>query len=144
MCRVSLFGGLALANAKLGAVHGFAGPMGGMFDAPHGVICGRLLPPVTTANINALKTRGNDPRLIDKFDEAAKILTGNPNAKAEDAARWITALGDALELPPLSRFGASQSDIDTIVAKSINASSMKGNPIPLTSEELKDILVQVI
>ena len=57
MALVSLLGGLALANAKLGAVHGFAGVLGGMYDAPHGGVCAALLPPVMAANITALRER---------------------------------------------------------------------------------------
>jgi alcohol dehydrogenase class IV len=144
MCRVSLFGGLALANAKLGAVHGFAGPLGGMFDAPHGVICGRLLPPVVAANVAALKKQADTSPVLEKFDEIAKILTGDPAAVAEDAVQWISDLGSALELAPLSRYGITPSDIDDIVAKSKNASSMKGNPIELVDDELKRIIEQVL
>src|SRR5215213_8761925 len=55
MALGSLFGGLALANAGLGAVHGFAGPIGGMFSAPHGAVCAALLPFVMAANLKALR-----------------------------------------------------------------------------------------
>jgi alcohol dehydrogenase class IV len=144
MCRVSLFGGLALANAKLGAVHGFAGPIGGMFDAPHGVICGLLLPPVIATNIAAIKKRSSDSRCIVKFDETARILTGNLDAVADDAANWAKSLGEALALPSLSTFGVTQSDVDEIVQKSKNASSMKGNPIELTDIELHEIIEAVL
>jgi len=144
MCRVSLFGGLALANAKLGAVHGFAGPIGGMFDAPHGVICGRLLPPVIAANIEAIKAQGSRQEMIARFDEVARILTGDPTAVAEDAIRWVADLGRTLSLPPLRKFGISSSRIEEIVQKAKNASSMKGNPIELTESELAAILEQVL
>ena len=80
MCLVSLFGGMALANAKLGAAHGFAGPIGGMFPAPHGVICAKLLPFVMKANVEALKEREPDSPLISRFLEVSKILTGKQNA----------------------------------------------------------------
>ncbi len=63
MALVSLFGGLALANAKLGAVHGFAGPIGGIFPAPHGAVCARLLAVVMEVNLRALK-RGSKPALL--------------------------------------------------------------------------------
>ena len=144
MCIASLFGGLALANAKLGAVHGFAGPLGGMYDAPHGVLCGRLLPPVTTTNIAALKQRSKDAASLAKYDEVARILTGQLNATAEDAARWLSDIGDALALPPLSTFGIRAQDVDDIVEKSKHASSMKGNPIALTDGELKEIIETVL
>ena len=144
MCRVSLFGGLALANAKLGAVHGFAGPIGGMFDAPHGAVCGRLLPAVIAANIAAIKARSQGSGLIEKFDDLARILTGNTDAAAEDAARWIAELGNALDLPPLSSYGISSRDVEDIVRKSKNASSMKGNPVDLTEGELRSIIEQTL
>ena len=58
MSLASLFGGLALANAKLGAVHGFAGVLGGMYPAPHGIVCARLLPFVVETNVMALGVAG--------------------------------------------------------------------------------------
>jgi len=62
MALAALFSGLALANAGLGTVHGFAGPLGGMLPAPHGALCGLLLPHVMEANVHALKTRVPDRR----------------------------------------------------------------------------------
>ncbi len=84
MALASLCGGLALANAKLGAVHGFAGPIGGMFDAPHGAVCARLLPLVMTANVRALEERSpNSPALV-RYAEVAKIVTGDADASIAD------------------------------------------------------------
>lgn len=142
MALASLFGGLALANAKLGAVHGFAGPLGGMFPAPHGVICARLLPYVMAANVRALESRNPNSAALGRFDEVARLLTGQPGAVAADGVRFIQALCDELRVPPLRDWGFNTSAIPEVVAKSRQASSMKGNPVQLTDEELSAILSQ--
>jgi alcohol dehydrogenase class IV len=138
MAITSLFGGLALANAKLGAVHGFAAPLGGMFDAPHGVICARLLPGVVEANIRALRERA--PQHLARYDELARLLTGEPDATADDGAAWLRALRDDLRIPALSAYGITAADVPDVVEKAAVASSMKGNIISLTTDELGAIL----
>lgn len=140
----SLFSGLALANAGLGAVHGFAGPIGGRFPAPHGVICARLLPFVMETNISALNERSPDSPLLKRFDEMGKILTGNNDAKAKQGLEWILSLCKTLKIPSLSTYGLKKQDIPEMVEKSKKASSMKGNPIELTDEELAEILRRAI
>jgi alcohol dehydrogenase class IV len=140
MALASLFGGLALANAKLGAVHGFAGPLGGMFPIPHGVICARLLSHVMEANLQALQSRLPDAPALARYDEVGRILTGQESASAADGVAWVQALCSDLEVPPLAQFGLAEADFATIVEKSRDASSMKGNPIPLTEVELTRIL----
>ena len=89
MSLAALFGGMALANAKLGAVHGFAGPLGGLFPAPHGMICARLLPFVFEANVRALQTREPDSPALPRYDEVAQLLTGRSTAGASDAIEWL-------------------------------------------------------
>jgi alcohol dehydrogenase class IV len=141
MCLASLFGGLALANAKLGAVHGFAGPLGGMYpSAPHGVICGRLLPFVIEANVRALHSRDPKNPALNRFDEVGRILVGDPQADAVDGVTWIQEMASVLAVPSLSTYGVNESDLDSIIEKAQRASSMKGNPIKLTNEELWHIL----
>jgi alcohol dehydrogenase class IV len=140
MALASLFSGLALANAKLGAVHGFAGPLGGMIFAPHGVICARLLPFVYEANVKALQRREPDSPALTRFDEIAQIVTGELSARAADGVEWIQNLCKALTVPPLTQFGLKEQDFPTVVAKAQKSSSMKGNPIPLTDDELIQIL----
>jgi|FLYN01.1.fsa_nt_gi alcohol dehydrogenase class IV len=142
MAITSLFGGLSLANAKLGAVHGFAGVLGGMFDAPHGAICARLLPPVMAVNVRALQQRQPDSDALRRYREIARILTGNPQAKAEDGVSWTQELGEALHIPPLSQYGVTPADFPTLIEKSASASSMQGNPIKLTPDEMQDILTR--
>ncbi|MEW6378634.1 MAG: iron-containing alcohol dehydrogenase [bacterium] len=140
MALASLFGGLALANAKLGAVHGLAGPLGGMIHAPHGVICARLLPLVMEANVRACTARTPDSPALARYDEVARILTGNPSARAADGILWVKELCAALKVPPLREFGLTEDVFPEAVDKAQRASSMKGNPVTLTAEELTGIL----
>jgi alcohol dehydrogenase class IV len=142
MAVASLFGGLALANAKLGAVHGFAGPIGGMFNAPHGAVCARLLPYVMEVNAYALKTRKKKAPALERYEKVATILTGDPIASITDVIDWIEDLCDDLQIPPLKEYGMGESDFTDIVEKAKRSSSMQGNPIELTDEELLEILAK--
>jgi alcohol dehydrogenase class IV len=144
MALASLFSGLALANAKLGAVHGFAGPLGGMISAPHGVICARLLPYVTQTNVQALQKRAADSAALARYDEIAGLLTGKPTARAGDGVTWVQNLCAELKVPWLSAFGLTEQDFAEAVAKAQKSSSMKGNPIILNEDELTEILEQAI
>ncbi|MCX6050376.1 MAG: iron-containing alcohol dehydrogenase [Chloroflexi bacterium] len=144
MAIASLCGGLALANAKLGAVHGFAAPLGGMFPAPHGVICARLLPLVMAANVRALQERSPTSPMLARYAEVAQILTGDAAAEANAGVRWVQALCAALAIPPLANFGVTEADMSAVVAKAQKASSMQGNSLVLTSEELTQILHQAL
>jgi alcohol dehydrogenase class IV len=140
MSLASLFSGLALANAGLGAVHGFAGPLGGMISAPHGVICARFLPFVMQANVEILKTRQADSPYLTRYDEVAQLLTGEAKAQASDGVVWIQELCEKLKMPSLTEFGFREQDFPEVVAKARKSSSMKGNPIQLTDNELMEIL----
>lgn len=140
MAIASLFGGLALANAKLGAVHGFAGVLGGVFPAPHGAVCGRLLPEVTAVNIRALRKRDPNNRALARYEEIARLLLGASGAAAEDVIVWIAALCRDLAIPGLATYGITAADFPRIIAGASRASSMKGNPIALTEAELIEIL----
>jgi alcohol dehydrogenase class IV len=140
MALASLFGGLALANAGLGAVHGFAGPLGGMFHAPHGALCAALLPHVTAANIQALRQRQPQHPALARYDEIAVILTGDADARAADAVAWLGTLLADLNIPPLRAYHITPADFPAIVAASARASSMKANPIVLTDAELMAVL----
>jgi alcohol dehydrogenase class IV len=144
MALVSLYGGMALANAGLGAVHGFAGPLGGMLSAPHGALCARLLPGVITANVKALRERAADSPVLARYAEVARILTGRGDASPEEGAAWVGELGEALSIPGLSAHGLGTADLETAVSKSRNASSMRGNPIVLTDDELHGILEEAM
>jgi len=144
MSLASLFGGLALANAGLGAVHGFASVIGGMFPAPHSAVCARLLPHVMAVNLRALEKRAPEGDALHRYDEIAQILVGNDEASATDGVTWVRELCEALNIPPLATYGLTQADWPTVIEKSTVASSMKSNPIQLTSDEMQEILGQAL
>lgn len=144
MCLTSLFGGLALANARLGAVHGFAGPLGGMFPAPHGVICARLLPFVMQANVRALVERAPQHPALGRYAEVAQWLTGDPQAQAMDGVNWVQTLCQDLKIPSLSQYGLKIDDLPELIENSARASSMQGNPVQLTEKEMRKILEQAL
>ena len=140
MCIASLFSGLALANSKLGAVHGIAGPLGGMLPINHGIICARFLPFVIDINVKALKKLVPDSPLLHKFKDIAKILTDNSNAQISDGINWINKLCGLLKVTPLSNLGLKEEIYSELITKAKRASSMKGNPVELTEEELLEII----
>lgn len=137
MSLASLFGGLALANAGLGAVHGFAGPIGGMFDAPHGMVCAALLPHVMKANLLALKARDPESPALNRLTEFARMTGG---LTAEDGIKWIAGLCHDLPVSPLAALGVAEKDFPALVGNAQRASSMKTNPVELTADELGQIL----
>ncbi|MGA2787175.1 MAG: iron-containing alcohol dehydrogenase, partial [Verrucomicrobiota bacterium] len=131
-------------NAGLGAVHGFAGPVGGSFSAPHGAICAALLPHVMAMNLRALRQRDPNGAALFRYEEAAWWLTGDTKAKADDGVKWVRALTADLKVPRLGSFGIQRENFPDLVARAANASSMKANPIALTPEELTEILEQAL
>jgi len=139
LALASLCGGLCLANAGLGAVHGFAAPVGGMFAAPHGAVCAALLPAVLRVNARALAARAPDSVALGRFRELAAMLTGRAGASIDDAIAWTTELCKTLQIPGLARYGLTRDRIPELAAKARAASSMKGNPLPLTDDELAEI-----
>ena len=144
MAWVSFLGGLSLANAKLGAVHGFAGPLGGMFKAPHGAICASLMAVVMRVNIETLQAKEPDHIALVRYKEISEWMTDNQKASLEDGIRWVDDLRKELKIPSLSAFGIQRSDFDLIIRKARVSSSMKGNPIKLTDDELRRILEEAL
>ncbi len=125
MAYASLCGGIALANSGLGAVHGFAAPIGGMFDAPHGAVCAALLPHSFAINAKHAPKR---------FGEVAQMLG------TDDSATWLRELAADLQIPGLATYGITDDDFPAIIEKAKCASSMKANPVDLSDDELADIL----
>jgi len=138
MARASLLGGMALANAGLGAVHAFAAAIGGMFPrAPHGAICAALLTPCLEANLVAMRAAG---RSVERFNAAARLLTGRPAATADEGVAWVRNTVEALGARPLRDYGVDASRATEIVNKAQRASSMKGNPVALTDRAMREAL----
>jgi len=134
MALAALFSGMALANAGLGAVHGLAGPIGGMFDAPHGALCAALLPHVMEVNRGMIRGpagRGAvsaPTEIVRRFDEVRRIVGD------------LDELVRALRIPPLRQYGVKAEDFSAIIERAKATSSMKGNPLPLRDAELREIL----
>ena len=140
MALASLFGGLALANAGLGVVHGLAAPLGGRWKAPHGALCAALLPHGMAANVAALRARAPQHPALERYAAIARLLTGRNEASAEDGIDWVRALCAELNVPALRAWGITEADLPAVVEKAARASSMQANPLPLTSEELLAVL----
>ncbi|WP_406694318.1 iron-containing alcohol dehydrogenase [Singulisphaera sp. Ch08] len=143
MALAALFSGIALANARLGAVHGFAGVLGGATGHPHGALCARLLPFVMEANIRAVSERG-DPATLQRYIEIARTLTGDASATLRDGVTRVHELCAELKIPPLREAGLSVADCSRLIPLAQRASSMKGNPVTLLDSELRQILEAAI
>ena len=144
MALGSLFGGLALANAGLGVVHGFAAPLGGSWKAPHGALCAALLPHGMAANVAALRRRAPQHPVLERYVVIARLLTGRPEASAEDGIEWVRSLCAELNVPALHTWGITEADLPGVVEKAAHASSMKANPLPLTSGELLELVTSAL
>jgi len=144
MALASLFGGLALANAGLGVVHGFAAPLGGSFKAPHGALCAAILPHGMAANVAALRVRAPRDPALERYVTIARLLTNRPDATAEDGIEWVRTICADLAIPPLRAWGVTDADLPGVAEKAAQASSMKANPLSLTREELLSVLAAAL
>ena len=144
MAMCSLLGGIALANAKLGAVHGLAGVIGGTADVPHGMACAALLAPVMEANVRALRSGQPGASALDRYSEAVRLLTGSPAASIDDGLAWIRETVSLLAVPGLAAFGVGPQHADDVAAKAARSSSMQGNPVALTHRDLCAIVLQAL
>jgi alcohol dehydrogenase class IV len=144
MSLASLFSGLAMANAKLGAAHGFAGPIGGEIPAHHGVICANLLPWVMQTNVNALTERAPDHPTLARYALIGQILSGNQQASIETGISWVRDICMHMKIQPLSKYGLIEDQFPSLIEKAKISSSMKGNPITLSDDELRNILQRLL
>jgi alcohol dehydrogenase class IV len=144
MALASLLSGLALANAGLGIIHGFAGPIGGMFPAPHGAICAALLPHGMRVNLQVLRESAPGSETLRRFDEVATMLTGRPIARADDGVDWVHGICEELSIPSLRSYGIASEHIPVLVERASRASSTKGNPVQLSGAQMRDVLIQAL
>lgn len=139
MSYASLLSGLALSNAGLGAVHGFAAPLGGLLQAHHGALCAAVLPHALRVNIRAVRQRLADSDLVARYKKVAQVLTGKDNAEAEDSASWLNDLCQELRMQSLRAYGLTQEQLPVLVDEASRASSMKANALPLFRDEVMEI-----
>jgi alcohol dehydrogenase class IV len=142
MSLAALASGLALANAGLGVVHGFAGPLGGKFPAPHGAICAAILPYGMEINLRALRARAPGSDSLGRYEHVARLLTGRANSTADAGIDWVRDTCRDLGILPRAAYGMSKQDVPTLIAEASQASSMKGNPLVLSPEELQEVLLR--
>jgi len=141
MSTASLMGGLALANAGLGAVHGIAAPLGGGYPIPHGIACAALLPHITAANIQALQQRDPGGPFLARYAHVAEIVLGRRGATEAallaDLVKWLHALVAELEIPGLAAYGLTAAGVPGLAAQALRANSTRANPIELAPDELE-------
>jgi alcohol dehydrogenase class IV len=142
MSLASLFGGFALANAGLGAIHGIAAPLGGRFLVPHGAACSALLPAAVEASVKALAEGRGEPRFLERFAQAARMAIGRADAQAADLAPWLRNLCSELKVQTLKQHGVLPEDLEGIATAALEAASIQGNPVQLTIEELVTALAK--
>jgi len=148
MALAALISGITLTNAGLGAVHGFAAPLGARFPVPHGAVCAVLLPHVMRANVSALRETDARHAGLGRYADVGRALVGDPGLAAEDAIETgLQRAGElvrTLEIPGLASFGLGEEAIPGVVEMAQRASSMKFNPIELPAAELSSILREAL
>ena len=148
MALAALLSGITLTNAGLGAVHGFAAPLGANFPIPHGTICAALLPHVMAANVAALRAQFSEHSVLDRYAEIGRHLAlghaGRDGASPEGAVDAAGALVEELRIPRLGTFGLTRREVPEMVALAKKASSMRYNPVVLSDEALSAALEAAI
>jgi alcohol dehydrogenase class IV len=148
MAMAALLSGIALTNAGLGAVHGFAAPIGANFPVPHGTVCAALLPHVMEANVAALRAAGGEHPALDRYAAVGRLLAAKPNLHRDEAidsaAQCTAAFARDFAIAPLRQFGMETADIPRIVQLARQASSMRFNPVVLSDEVLGGVLLRAL
>jgi alcohol dehydrogenase class IV len=142
LALASLFGGMCLANSGLGAVHGIAAAAGARLSAPHGAVCAAVLAAAMEVNLQALREKAPDHPALLRMAEIAGLLTGQPDANPDDAIAWLQELTAALSIPGLASYRLAEDEIPAVVSAAQKASSMRGNPIELSDEEVSEIVTR--
>jgi alcohol dehydrogenase len=139
MALAAMFSGITLAHAGLGLVHGFASPLGGFFDIPHGVVCGSLMAPVFAHTIDNLINQPDDP-VLQKLVIVSKVFA---DFKYKTEFEYLQAFKEKLihitkllEIPKLSEYGFREEWISKVV----DHTSHKTHPVKHTREQLVEEL----
>ena len=148
MAYGALLSGITLANAGLGVIHGLASPIGGFFEIPHGVVCGTLLAEATKMNINILREHGTTGKVgLQKYAEIGRLLAGDNQADNDNINDYCMILINTLEswtnelkIEKLAKFGVTEED----AAKILEVTGLKNNPVHLSKDNIRTILVNRI
>jgi alcohol dehydrogenase class IV len=140
MAMAALLSGMALANARLGVVHGLAGPLGGFLNAPHGALCAAILPAAFEENLQEAYLDRKRPDLAERFDEIGRLFTGRREADARDAVAWLADTVRELEIPGLGHWGLKPKEYPLVLPLARRSGSMQGNPVTLSEAALERIL----
>jgi alcohol dehydrogenase class IV len=146
MALAAMWSGITLTNAGLGAVHGFAAPIGANFPAPHGTVCAALLPHVIRENVKAMRA-GGDLKGLGRYADVGRLLSGADvsDELAVDACISVTQqMAQTMKIPQLGEFGMTRGDVVGMVALAKKSSSMKFNPVALSDEALAGALEAAI
>ncbi len=141
MAYAALLSGISLANAGLGVVHGLASVLGGLFDIPHGVVCGTIMGIAVKVTIERLKKeKDSGQHFIAKYARIGTLFSKKNDIDTEESCniliQKLVEWTDMLHLPRLSEFGVSESDIDTILDRTDN----KNNPVKLDRNDIRIII----
>jgi alcohol dehydrogenase class IV len=139
MSFAALTSGICLANAGLGTVHGFASSIGALYNIPHGIICGTLMPSANEMNVKALRRAGNQDALA-KYANLGRLFLekneGTDDYFIDGFIEYLYSLSEQIKLPGLKAAGADEKDFDSIIKNT----ECKNNPVKLSEEELLGIL----
>ncbi len=142
MSFAALTSGICLANAGLGAVHGFASSIGGMYNIPHGLICGTLMAPSNEINVRELREKSTNPAALNKYALLGKLFLGE-KGKSDDYyidgfIQYLYIIANDLHLTNFKKYGLEEKDIGLISAKT----EIKNNPVKLAVEDLSEIMLK--
>lgn len=145
MAYAALLSGITLAQVGLGSVHGLASPLGAFYPIPHGVVCGTLVASATRINIRSMLAREPNNQALAKYLHVAEILCQkrfiDPQTAFSALIDLLTDWTNELALPPLSHYGLQETALDKVIVN-CRGSSMKTNPIVLSDEEIRQVLLE--
>lgn len=157
LALAALESGLCLGSAGLGIVHGLSGPLGGRFPVPHGLACAALLPHAFRVNARALLRADPEAPAARRLVTLAGALLqpapgaagpvappATPGGAAALVEAWLRDLTERLAVPRLSAFGVRAEDVPALARAGLASSSTACNPVPLTPEEVEEILAAAL
>jgi len=142
MSFAALTSGICLANAGLGVVHGFASSIGGLYDIPHGILCGTLMAPANELTVKKLKKGYGNQEALAKYIQLGELFL-DVRGKSEDYyidgfVGYLHHLTEELQLPGLKKFGIKENDMERIC----RITDCKNNPVKLDTSDLMEILLE--